>query len=116
MVHCSGTAHTFNRQHDIFTTHSHLLRQHTTLPTVGVAYKALPHALLCFKEYLLIVTRLLRLKTEDLNCSTGLLAETQTCLNHLGIVEHHKCPLRYILWKIGERVLTYNTFIIKQEF
>jgi hypothetical protein len=63
-----------------------------------------------------IICRFSRLHQENLNKRTCFLAEVQTRLYHLGIVEYHQGSLREICGKMMENIIAYLAVLIDQQF
>ena len=89
--------------------------QSLTLPFLQIAYHAKPRANTCGLEHLLIVGRQIRLKQKDFDECAGRLAEVQTGLDYLGVVEHHKGSLRQMIWNIIENIFRHLTMLIKKQ-
>ena len=63
----------------------------------------------------LVIIGALGLKAKDLDCCTSLLAETQTCLYNLSVIENHQRTCRNMRRQRTECIVRYLTLTVEQE-
>ena len=107
---------TGSRQHHLFILHLQFSIQRPFLPFLQVTHQTEPRTLLRGLEHLFVVGRLGGFQEEHLNQRTCLLAEMQTGLDDLGIVEHHESALGQVLGQVEEEVLSHLTMMVDEQF
>ena len=90
--------------------------QASLFPFLQITDHAEPGTMSGGLEHEFIISRFCRLHQENLNKRTCFLAEVQTRLYHLGIVEYHQGSLREICGKMMENIIAYLAVLIDQQF
>ena len=95
--------------------HSDTQRKGTVLPLLAIAHEASPGAFRFAGKVLLIVLRRFRLEAKHLDNTSRRLAEVQTCLDHLRIVEHNHRTGRYLRGQVA-KVMFLDLSLPHQQF